>query len=180
MTWISNPHFAWLFRNEFNKDSYFHDTAKIYEGAKFRDNMTLIMEEDTFIGTNATILVPKLIMRKGSQINAGAILAGRKPITLKENVVVSYGCILITASDSPEAKFMNDASSETERKIIQGPIIIKKNAFIGAHTIIGPKVVVEEGIVVRAKSYVGKNLTQKYFIYDDNKPLKPRVDIKRE
>lgn len=162
-----------------NEKCSIHESAKLYRNINFRPDIELIMEENTFIGDGCTILVPKLVMKKGSQINAGTIVMGREPVILEENVVTSYGCLLITASDTPEG-FMNDASPEEKRKIKQGPIIIKKNAFIGAHSIIAPLVTIEEGIVVYAQSYVDKNLIQEYFTYIGNKPIIPRENIKRE
>ena len=146
----------------------------IYEGAKFRANMLLDMEDDTFIGTNAKILVPELTMKRGSQINAGAILAGKNAVFLGENVVIGYNCVLLTASDTPKGEFMNDANPEDKRVIRRGPIILGKNCFIGSLSLIMPNVVIEEGVVVRARSYVDKNLTLKNWIYNDDLPYMTR------
>lgn len=152
--WLS----ACFLKTEFSPESKFHDSAKIYSGAKFRPEMTLIMEEDTFIGTNAVILVPKLIMKKGSQINAGAILTGKDQIVLGENVVIGYNCTLLTATDTLRGKRMNDASPESERAIRKGPIIIKKNGFIGSMTLIMPDVKIGENTVVGAQTFVNRDL----------------------
>ena len=161
-------------RHLFNKESKLADSAKFCGGTKFRPNMTLVMEDDTFIGSNDVILVPKLTMKKGSQINANATLTGREPITLGENVVVSYGCTLITSSDTPMGHRMNDASPEKQRHIRTGPIQIHNNCFIGANSIIMPQVDIAEGIVVRAGSYVDMFLVFPYHIYSGNKSLKER------
>ena len=150
------------------------EPVKIYEGAQFRPGIVLIMEENTFIGNNCTILVPKLVMRKGSQICAGTVIAGRDEVVLNENVVVGYNCVLLTASDTPEGEFMNDASPKGKRVIRRGPIILKKNCFIGSLSLIMPNVVIEEGVVVRARSYVDKNLNLKNWIYNDDLPYMTR------
>jgi len=149
---------AFLQKRRFNPNSNFDTSAMIYSGARFRVNMTLIMEEDTFIGTNAVILVPKLTMKKGSQINAGAIIAGKDEVVLEENVVISYSCVLLTATDSPEGKFMNDASPEKDRIIKRGPILLRRNCFIGSLSLIMPNVTIGENTVVGAQSYVAKSL----------------------
>lgn len=156
-------------------DGKFADSAKIYSGAKIRPDIELVMEENTTIGTNAVILVKKLVMKKGSQINANATLVGREPVTLGENVVVSYGCTLITSSDTPMGRFMNDASPEDQRHIRTGPIQINDNCFIGANSIIMPHVFIAAGNVVRAGSYVDEDLDFIYHIYSGNKPLKERI-----
>lgn len=119
-----------------------HQTSKVYVGAYFRRGMDLEMEENTFIGTNATILVPKLVMEKGSQINAGAILVGKDPVFLGKNVVIAFKALLITASDTPKGRFMNDASPETERCIRRGPITVRDGGFIGSGAIIMPNVTI--------------------------------------
>jgi acetyltransferase-like isoleucine patch superfamily enzyme len=143
---------------DLNKKSKIADSAAVYDGARFRKGMLLVMEEDTFIGTNATILVSELHMGKGSQINAGAILTGKEPIHLGNNVVISYGAILLTASDTPKGKFMNDASPEKERSIIQGPITIYDDSFIGANSVIMPNVKIGPNSVVGAGCYIDKNV----------------------
>lgn len=162
---VSKWYSACYLKSEFNPESKFHDSAKIYSGAKFRPQITLIMEEDTFIGTNAVILVPKLVMKRGSQINAGAILTGKEPIVLGENVVIGYQCTLLTATDTPQGKHMSNASPETERAIRKGPIIIEKNSFIGSMTLIMPGVKVGENTVVGAQTYVDKDLPNDWIYF---------------
>lgn len=157
-----------------NSRSQIHDTARLYRGIKFRCNMVLIMKRKTYIGDNCSILVPALTMKKGSQICANTVLAGNEEVVLGENVVVGYSCVVLSSSDTPKGKFMNDAHPEKFRVIRKGPIILKKNSFVGSLSLIMPNVVVGKGIVVQAKSYVDHSLTQEYFIYHNSKPLLPR------
>lgn len=138
--------------------SIIHPSARIHTGLARARDIALTMEENTFIGTYAMILVPKLTMRKGSQINAGTVLAGKDEIILEENVVVGYNCVLLTASDTSEGRFMNDASPEEDRIIKRGPIILKKNCFIGSQTLIMPNVTIGEGTVIGAQSYIDKDI----------------------
>lgn len=157
-----------------NSRSQTHVTAQLFRGIKFRPDMILIMKRHTFIGDGCKILVPKLTMKKGSQICANTVLAGNEEVVLGENVVIGYSCVLLTSSDSPEGQFMNDANPEKFRAIRKGPIVLKKNSFVGALSLIMPNVVIGKGIVVQAQSYVDHSLTQEYFIYHGNKPLLPR------
>lgn len=120
--------------------------------------MTLIMEDDTFIGTGAKILVTKLVMERGSQICSGAVLFGRKPIFLGRNVVVGYNVVMGTATDTPEGAFMNDASPEQERKIRQGPIYVALDSFIGSNAVVMPNVVIGPRSVIGSGCYIDKTV----------------------
>ena len=173
---ITNWHYTvGLQHYEFpNKKCSIHATAKLYRNINFRPDIELIMEENTFIMDGCTILVPKLVMRKGSQICAGTVLAGRDSTVLDENVVIGYNCLLLTSSDLPSGEFMNDVSPEERRDIKSGRIYFQPNSYLGSHSLVMPDVEIHKGIVIRAFSYIDKNLTQEYFIYDGNKPIIPR------
>jgi len=161
---------AWIFKSQFSAESKLHPSAIIYRGAKFRPNATIIMEKNTFMGS-ATILVPKLTMRRGSQIGANTVAAGRDEIILGRNTVIGYLCLLLTSTDTPVGKYMNDASPENERKIVRGAIKIGTNCFIGSQSLIMPNVTIADGVVVRAKSYIDKPLKMKNGVYRDNQLL---------
>lgn len=154
-------------------------SAKLYRGIKFRPEIKLTMEKDTFIGDNCVILVPALVMRRGSQINAGTIISGRREVVLGENVVVGYHCLLLTSTDRPSGEYMNDASPEERRNIISDRIEICANAFVASNSLIMPGVHIAKGIVVRAFSYVGKDLKSENMIYKDNHCIRSRGDIRR-
>ena len=160
---------ALLLKSQAHPDSKFHKSALIYRGAHFRPNINIIMEKDTFIGS-ATILVPKLTMKKGSQIAAGTILAGRDEVILEENAVVGYSCMFLTATDTPKNRCMNDSSPEENRCIRHGPIIVEKNAFIGSQACIMPGVTIGENSVVGRGAYVNANV-------EANKIFIPRQEL---
>jgi len=162
------------------KETIIHKTARIYPGVQFCHGLDLIMHEDTFIGNNCTILVPKLVMHSGSQICAGTVLTGKELAWLGTNVVIGYNCTLLTATDTPKGEFMNDACSKDKRDIRQGPITLRKNCFIGSQTLIMPGVTVAEGVVVRAQSYVNESLVLKNWIYgmDKHAPKNSCVPLK--
>lgn len=75
-----------------------------------------------------------------------------------KNAVVSYGCTLITKSDTPSGKFMNDASPTRKRRLRVGSIRIEDGAFVGAHSVIMPGVTIGRRTVVGALSYVDSSL----------------------
>ena len=142
-----------------------HSTAKLYRGIKFRPDIKLTMEKDTFIGDNCSILVSELTMKRGSQICAGTVISGREPVTLEENVVIGYNCVILSSSDSPRGEFMNDASPENRRKIKQGPIILRKNCFISSLAFIGPNVTVGERTIVGIHACVIDSLPSDHLFF---------------
>lgn len=152
-----NPNSLWDVVLDF-PNCKFAESAKIYNGVELRPMLALTMAEDTFIGTNAIILVGKLVMLKGSQINAGAILFGREAIYIGENSVISYGCVLGTSTDTLRGRYMNDASPESQRSIKISPITIGNNCFIGANCYIAPGVKVGDNTVIGAGSYISHSV----------------------
>lgn len=144
---------------------FIHPTAKIYENVKISERTELTMKKNTFIGDFCFISCKKLVMKNGSQINSGSRLIGMSTITLEENVVVSYGCTLLSSTDTPKGKFMNDASPLEKRHVITGDITIGRNSFIGAHCVVMPNVKVGENSVVGALTYLDKNVPSNCVVY---------------
>jgi len=104
------------------------------------------------------ITVPELRIGRGSQINAFTSITGRGRVLIGRDVVVSYGCRLITSSDSPEAKKMNNASPESSRLIRSGVIVLEDEVFVGANSVVMPGVRVGRRSVVGANSYVSRDV----------------------
>lgn len=148
----------------FKSDVEIHPTAILYEGIKFRPFIKLIMKENTFIGDNCTILVPELIMHKGSQICAGTVLAGRREVILDENAVVGYNCVLLTATDTPYGTYMNDAQPEKERDIKTGRIHLEPNSYVGSNVTIMPDVTIGKYSVVGAGAYIDKSISSHWVV----------------
>lgn len=150
---------------------FIHPTAKIYGNVKISERTELTMKKNTFIGDLCFISCKKLVMKDGSQINSGSRLIGRGTITLEENVVVSYGCTLLSSTDTPRGKFMNDASSLDERYVVTGDITIGRNSFIGAHCVVMPNVKVGENSVVGALTYLDKNVPSNCIVYSKHQHM---------
>jgi len=87
---------------------------EIYENMKIV-NRQIHEFNGNFIGNNCLILCKELVMKDGSQTNANSILQGRGEIWLGRNVVVGYGRLLVTSTDTPKGRFMNDVFPEQER-----------------------------------------------------------------
>lgn len=159
--------------------------AKIYPLSKIINATNLELGDDVTIMDFVFLNAGKCtIIGNRSQINAQTIFAGSGEVIIGKDVCISYGVKILSGTDSSEGSYMVDARSLNQRHVIRGRIIIKDKVFIGANTVICvsknfPEIVIEEGVVVRAQSYIDKNLTQKYFIYDGNKPITLR-SIKKE
>jgi acetyltransferase-like isoleucine patch superfamily enzyme len=131
---------------------------KVYETAKISDRTKIKLGKDSFIGDFVLVTVPLLKMGERSQINAFTRIVGRKPVYVGNDVVVSYGATIITSSDTPKGKYMNDARKEEERMIREGEVHIKDGAFLGANCIIMPGVTVHEKAVVGAGLYIDRDV----------------------
>lgn len=154
-----------------------HVTSRIYDNAHFATSVQEItMGILCFIGDFCFISVPRLFMHDWSQVNSGSRITGRSTVVIGTNSVVAYGCTLLTSSDSPDARVMNDGSPESNRNVVTGPIEIGHRVFIGSHSIIMPNVKIADGVVVRAFSYVNKSLLLEDTIYGGQpaEPLRKR------
>ncbi len=139
--------------------------SRIFPTARIAENIELQLAESSFIGDFTLITVPQLILGKGAQVNSGTRIVGRKPVQIGKDTTISYGCTLITSSDSTEALYMNDAAPLSKRILREGPIGIGDKCFIGAHSVIMPGVQLVEGSVVRAFSYVNTSLFLPHSVY---------------
>lgn len=130
----------------------------VYPTARISERTALKMAPDTFIGDFVLVSSKKLTMKKGSQINAHSAVTGKLGVTLGRDSVVGYHCLIMTSTDTPQGKKMNDASPESKRAVVNGNVVIGRDAFIGSHSTIMPGVSVGERAVVGAYSMVTKDV----------------------
>jgi acetyltransferase-like isoleucine patch superfamily enzyme len=98
-------------------------------------------------------------------IGGRTILDCKDSIVIYENVLISYQCLIIDhdSHDTISHNRINDTYLFRNKlydwsKIPSKPIIIKKNSWIGARSIITKGVTIGEGAVVAAGSVVTKNV----------------------
>lgn len=127
---------------------------KIYDTAKVSPRTQLLISDDCSIGDYVFVSCRKLVMLKGAQVNAHTSITGSGDVVVGQDSVVAYGCRLLTATDTPKAKKMNDASPRMLRAVLEGHINIGSDCFIGSNSVIMPGVTVHDGAVVGALSYV--------------------------
>lgn len=80
--------------------------------------------------------------------------------------VISYHSTVITGTDQPSARYMNDARSTDERNVIRGKIVLGERVFIGANSVIAisekhPTIKIADGVVVGSGAYIGRSITEK-------------------
>ena len=100
--------------------------------------------------SGSKIIIGNNVGISGSSINATTT------ITVEDNVLIGSGC-LISDTDSHPLHW-EDRLYNNNDKTAKAPITIKKNAFIGARSIILKGVTIGEGAVVGAGSVVSKDI----------------------
>ncbi|MFA5937515.1 MAG: DapH/DapD/GlmU-related protein [Candidatus Paceibacterota bacterium] len=138
----------------------------VYPGAKVLERTVIIAEDEKwFIGDFCLVTVPKLMIGSGSQINAGTKVLGRELVSIGRRSVVSYDCLLLTSSDTPNPTEWkhNDFSPEDERRIKSQSIVIGDDCFIGAKCVLMPGVCVPMKTVIPAGSYVYMKQGEHYY-----------------
>jgi galactoside O-acetyltransferase len=127
---------------------------KIYPYTVITPETQLDVGWDTFIGNFCLIHAKRLTMGDGSQINAGTKIVGGGEVVIGEYTVISYNCVLLTATDTPSGEYLCDAKPESKRKIRRGKIVIGNNVMVGAGSVVMPNVTIGEGAVIGAGSYI--------------------------
>lgn len=112
--------------------------------------------EDSVICNSVLIFGPERIsVGKNVSINEKAIIQARKParVTIEDNVTISYGAMILTAG-------LDITSNEFQKEHIAKSIIIEKDSWIGAKSIILPGITIGAGSVVAAGAVVTKDVPQ--------------------
>lgn len=100
--------------------------------------------------SGSKIIIGNNVGISGSSINATTT------ITIEDNVLIGSGCLISDTDSHP--LLWEDRLCNNNDKTSKAPITIKKNAFIGARSIILKGVTIGEGAVVGAGSVVSKDV----------------------
>ena len=100
--------------------------------------------------SGSKIIIGNNVGISGSSINATTT------VTIEDNVLIGSGCLISDTDSHP--LLWDDRLYNNNDKTSKAPITIKKNAFIGARSIILKGVTIGEGAVVGAGSVVSKDV----------------------
>lgn len=99
-------------------------------------------------------LSPKSKIKIGNNVGiSGSTITGVE-ITIGNNVLIGSGCIIADTDAHP----INAKDRDNKNKILQAPIIIEDDVFIGARSIILKGVTIGKGSVIGAGSVVSKSI----------------------
>ena len=140
------------------------ENVRIFQPVVMLDeDKQFIIGNNCLIGQFAFVAPRKLVMHDGSQISPHAILCGGGEIELRKNSVVGFGSVLIPATDTTEAEYMNEAAPPDKRNIIRGKIVLGDGAYIGSHVVIcvsrkNPEIYIGDHSVIGSFSYIDKSI----------------------
>lgn len=117
--------------------------------------------------SGSRILIGNNVGISGSTLNAS------KSITIGDNTIIGSGCLITDTDSHPiAAKLRNRLDYLQYTKSL--PIVIGKNVFIGARSIIMKGVTIGDGAVIGAGSIVTKDVPANYIVAGNPaKPIRP-------
>jgi acetyltransferase-like isoleucine patch superfamily enzyme len=119
-------------------------------------------EFDEFVMIDKKVIIgaSSLKIGKGCHIAMGTILSKGGDIILEDYASISYGCILIAASDSPDGGHRTSGPMvhDVQRNVIHGKIILKKDSWVTSNVVILPNTTIGEGAIVPPNSVINRNV----------------------
>ena len=135
---------------------------RIYEGAVVNVKYPVYPKRG-HIGSGVFIALTNLHMKEGAQINAHSSITGMGDLAMGAYSTVGYGVRIITGTDTPRGKALNDYAPDEERHVITGIVTIGDRCLIGSNSVIcvsekNPHIHIDDNTIVKALSYVGKSI----------------------
>ena len=97
---------------------------------------------------------------KRVHVSTGVYLSGAGGINIEDYAGIAPNAIILSSTEYPvPGKRMSGPMLPLEyRGIKQGPVILKKDSFVGSNSIVMPGVVIGEGAIVAANSVANQNV----------------------
>jgi acetyltransferase-like isoleucine patch superfamily enzyme len=97
---------------------------------------------------------------KGCHIAMGTIFSKGGEIILEDFASISYGCILIAATDSPENGHRTSGPMvpNEQRNVTNGRIVLKKDSWVTSNVVILPNTTIGQGSIIPPNSVISRNV----------------------
>jgi acetyltransferase-like isoleucine patch superfamily enzyme len=119
-------------------------------------------EFDEFVMIDKKVIVGASSFKigKGCHIAMGTMISKGGEVVLEDFSAISYGCILIAASDSPDNGHRTSGPMipNDQRNITVGKIILKKDSWVTSNVVVMPNTIIGEGAIVPPNSVISKNV----------------------
>jgi galactoside O-acetyltransferase len=119
-------------------------------------------EFDEFVMVDKKVILGSRSIKigKGCHIAMGTIFSKGGDIILEDFAAISYGCILIAASDSPEGGHRTSGPMvpNDQRNVIEGKIVLKKDSWVTTNVVVLPNTTIGEGAIVPPNSVINRNV----------------------
>ena len=135
-------------------------------GEKFKTGHNVLIREKTIIGDNVTIGTNAVV---DGNCKIGNNVSIQSAVYITVNTVIEDGVFIGPGVITTNDKYMKNPQTEGRAELI-GPVI-KKNAKIGAGTIILPGVVIGENAVIGAGSIITKDVPSNSIYISRQSPL---------
>jgi galactoside O-acetyltransferase len=113
-----------------------------------------MIDDFTFINGGMGIQIGRYV-----HISSFVGIIGGGELIIGDYVSISIGSKILTGTDTyHDGKRMSTALPEEQRNVLRGKILIKRDAFLGANTIVHPNVVIGEGAIIGSNSLVLKDI----------------------
>jgi len=136
------------------------DGAQIYPLAKIVKPEVVeigqgsMIDDFTFINGGKGIRIGRYV-----HIACTSCIIGGGELIVGDYVVIGYGSKLVTGTDTYHGgKRMSTALPQAQRNVVQGRIIIEKDAFIATNVVVHPNVRIGEGAIIGSNSLVLKDV----------------------
>lgn len=118
---------------------------------------------------------------RGCHIAMGTIISKGGEFIMEDFAAISYGCILIAASDSPDGGHRTSGPMipNEQRNVTQGKILLKKDSWVTSNVVLLPNTTIGEGAIVPPNSVISKNVKDwKIRLIDIRKEYVDREKVK--
>ncbi|MFO7657446.1 MAG: hypothetical protein R6W78_10290 [Bacteroidales bacterium] len=140
-------------------------------------------EFDEFVMIDKKVIIgaDKMKIGIGCHIAMGTIVSKGGEFIMEDFAAISYGCIMIAASDSPTGGYRTSGPMipNYQRNVTQGKIVLKKDSWVTSNVVLLPNTTVGEGAIVPPNSVISKNVKDwKIRLIDIRKEYVDREKIK--